>query len=138
MLQKLLLLDQPERFRKAQAFIRAQALPADSVAQLVSSAVLQALLQSGQEPPPGENTAHRLTAASSPSFTLHHRVCAGVSAAERQVFRLSEGGDSLMQLIKLCDEPSLVGLKLLENFNAVPLRDLSCSKMLTLTDTLPI
>ncbi|XP_023811202.1 spatacsin isoform X3 [Oryzias latipes] len=98
-LQKLLLLDQPERFRKAQAFIRAQALPADSVAQLVSSAVLQALLQSGQEPPP---------------------------AAERQVFRLSEGGDSLMQLIKLCDEPSLVGLKLLENFNAVPLRDLSC------------
>uniref|UniRef100_A0A8C7X3Q3 Spatacsin C-terminal domain-containing protein n=1 Tax=Oryzias sinensis TaxID=183150 RepID=A0A8C7X3Q3_9TELE len=86
-LQKLLLLDQPERFRKTQAFIRAQALPADSVAQLVSSAVLQALLQ--------------------------------------QVFRLSEGGDSLMQLIKLCDEPSLVGLKLLENFNAVPLRDLS-------------
>uniref|UniRef100_A0A3P9IS86 SPG11 vesicle trafficking associated, spatacsin n=1 Tax=Oryzias latipes TaxID=8090 RepID=A0A3P9IS86_ORYLA len=101
-LQKLLLLDQPERFRKAQAFIRAQALPADSVAQLVSSAVLQALLQSGQEPPP----------------------------AERQVFRLSEGGDSLMQLIKLCDEPSLVGLKLLENFNAVPLRDLSCVELL--------
>ncbi|XP_024137171.1 spatacsin isoform X1 [Oryzias melastigma] len=98
-LQKLLLLDQPERFRKAQAFIKAQALPADSVAQLVSSAVLQALLQSGQDLSP---------------------------AAERQVFRLSEGRDSLMQLIKLCEEPSLVGLKLLENLNAVPLRDLSC------------
>lgn len=134
MLQKLLLLDQPERFRKAQAFIKAQALPADSVAQLVSSAVLQALLQSGQDLSPGESSAHGLTAAPFPASTPHHCVC--LSAAERQVFRLSEGRDSLMQLIKLCEEPSLVGLKLLENLNAVPLRDLSCSKTLTLPETL--
>uniref|UniRef100_UPI003AAE11C8 spatacsin-like n=1 Tax=Centroberyx gerrardi TaxID=166262 RepID=UPI003AAE11C8 len=97
-LEKLLQSEQPERFRKAQAFIRAQALPADAVAQLLSSAVVQALLASSQEPPP----------------------------ADRQVFRPAEGRDSLVQLIKLCDDPNLVGVKLLENLNAVPLRELSC------------
>lgn len=53
--------------------------------------------------------------------------------AERQVFRPSEGRDSLVQLIKLCDDPNLVGVKLLENLNAVPLRELSCSKTQTHT-----
>nr|XP_046249674.1 spatacsin isoform X2 [Scatophagus argus] len=96
-LEKLLLWDQPERFRKAQAFIKAQGLSADSVAELVSSTVVQALLASTQELP-----------------------------SERQVFRPSEGRDSLVQLIKLCDDPNLVGLKLLENITAVPLRDLNC------------
>ncbi|XP_041651089.1 spatacsin [Cheilinus undulatus] len=96
-LEKLLLSEQPERFRKAQAFIRAQGLSADSVAELVSSAVAQALLTSNQE-----------------------------LQLERQVFRPSEGRDSLVQLIKLCEDPNLVGLKLLENLNTVPLRDLNC------------
>uniref|UniRef100_A0A3B4X4B6 SPG11 vesicle trafficking associated, spatacsin n=1 Tax=Seriola lalandi dorsalis TaxID=1841481 RepID=A0A3B4X4B6_SERLL len=99
-LEMLLLSDQPERFRKAQAFIRAQGLTADAVAELVSSAVVQALLASAQELQPGET--------------------------EKQVFRPAEGRDSLIQLIKLCDDPNLVGIKLLENLNAVPLRDLSC------------
>lgn len=53
-LEKLLLSEQPERFRKAQAFIRAQGLSADSVAELVSSTVVQALLPSTQELQPGE------------------------------------------------------------------------------------
>ncbi|KAM7415261.1 hypothetical protein PAMA_019875 [Pampus argenteus] len=97
-LEKLLLSDQSERFRKAQAFIRAQGFSADAVAELVSSAVVQALLASTQELQP----------------------------AERQVFRLSEGRDSLMQLIKLCDDSNMVGDKLVEKLNSVPLRDLSC------------
>ncbi|XP_067446801.1 spatacsin isoform X2 [Thunnus thynnus] len=96
-LEKLLLSDQSERFRKAQAFIKAQGFSADTVAELVSSAVVQALLASNQELQP-----------------------------EKQVFRPSEGRDSLMQLIKLCDDPNLVGVKLLENLNSVPLRDLNC------------
>ncbi|XP_039988709.1 spatacsin [Xiphias gladius] len=96
-LEMLLLSDQPERFRKAQAFIKAQGLSADTVAELVSSAVVQALLASTQELQP-----------------------------EKQVFRPSEGRDSLIQLIKLCDDPNLVGVKLLENLTDVPLRDLSC------------
>ncbi|XP_028287766.1 spatacsin isoform X2 [Parambassis ranga] len=97
-LEMLLLSDQPERFRKATAFIKAQGLSADSVAKLVSSAVVQALLASTQELQPVDN----------------------------QVFRPSDGRDSLLQLIKLCEDPNLVGLKLLENFNSVPLRDLNC------------
>lgn len=54
-LEKLLLSDQPERFRKAQAFIKAQSLSADTVAELVSSAVVHAHLASTQELQPGEN-----------------------------------------------------------------------------------
>uniref|UniRef100_A0A3Q1GBL6 SPG11 vesicle trafficking associated, spatacsin n=1 Tax=Acanthochromis polyacanthus TaxID=80966 RepID=A0A3Q1GBL6_9TELE len=97
-LEKLLLSDHPERFRKAQAFIKAQRLSADTVAELVSSAVVQAQLACTQELQP----------------------------VEKPVYRPSHGRDSLMQLIKLCDDPNLVGLKLLENLNTVPLRDLSC------------
>ncbi|XP_060932344.1 spatacsin-like [Limanda limanda] len=72
-LELLLQSDQPERFRKAQAFIRAQGLSTDTVAELVSSAVAQALLGSAHD--------------------LH---------TEKQVFR-----HSLLQLIKLCDDPNL-------------------------------
>uniref|UniRef100_A0A3Q3QXR4 Spatacsin C-terminal domain-containing protein n=1 Tax=Monopterus albus TaxID=43700 RepID=A0A3Q3QXR4_MONAL len=98
--EKLLLSDQPERFRKAQAFIRVQGLSADCVAELVSTALVQSLLASTQELQPGET--------------------------EKQIFRPSEGRDSLVQLLKLCEDPNLVGLKLLENLGTVPLRDLSC------------
>ncbi|XP_035497750.2 spatacsin isoform X3 [Scophthalmus maximus] len=97
-LEMLLQSDRPERFRTARAFVRAQGLLADAVAELVSSAVTQALLASAQELQP----------------------------AEKQVFRPSEGRDSLIQLIKLCDDPNLVGVKLLEKLDVVPLRDLSC------------
>lgn len=55
MLQKLLLLEQPDRFRMAKAFIRAQGLGADAVAELVSDAVLQGLLASAQDLQPGES-----------------------------------------------------------------------------------
>lgn len=44
------------------------------------------------------------------------------------MFRPSEGRDSLMQLLKLCEDPNLVGSKLLESLTTVPLRDLNCSK----------
>lgn len=98
-LEKLLLSEQPERFRKARAFIKAQGLSADAVAELISSAVAQALLASTQE--------------------LQH-------VMEKHVYRPLEGRDALVQLIKLCDDPNMVGLKLLENLNTVPLRDLNC------------
>ncbi|KAK7891255.1 hypothetical protein WMY93_023218 [Mugilogobius chulae] len=83
--------------RRAQAFIRAQGLSSESVAQLVSTALVNSLLASTQELQP-----------------------------EHQVFRPSEGRDSLMQLLKLCDDPNLVGNKLLESVTTVPLRDLNC------------
>lgn len=54
MLEQLLLSEQPERFRKAQAFIRAQALSPDCVAELVSAAVVRGLLTSNTTELPEE------------------------------------------------------------------------------------
>uniref|UniRef100_A0A3B3V4R7 Spatacsin C-terminal domain-containing protein n=1 Tax=Poecilia latipinna TaxID=48699 RepID=A0A3B3V4R7_9TELE len=90
-LEKLLLLVQPDRFRMAKTFIKTQGLSADSVAELVSNAVVQGLLAATQELQSGE----------------------------------SRGQESLIQLIRLCEDPNIVGLKLLENLNSVPLRDLN-------------
>uniref|UniRef100_A0A1A8MPB2 Spastic paraplegia 11 n=1 Tax=Nothobranchius pienaari TaxID=704102 RepID=A0A1A8MPB2_9TELE len=97
-LEKLLLLEQPDRFRKAQTFIQARGLSSEAVAKLVSTSVVRALSASTQELQPGE----------------------------KQVFRPSEGPDPWVQLIKLCGDPNSVGLKLLEDLNAVPLWDLNC------------
>uniref|UniRef100_A0A3Q2VXC0 SPG11 vesicle trafficking associated, spatacsin n=1 Tax=Haplochromis burtoni TaxID=8153 RepID=A0A3Q2VXC0_HAPBU len=58
-LEKLLLSEQPERFRKARAFVKAQGLSADAVAELISSAMVQALLASTQELQPGERARLR-------------------------------------------------------------------------------
>lgn len=48
-LRKVLLSQQPERFKKAQAFISVQGLQPDSVAQLITSTVLDGLLASSQD-----------------------------------------------------------------------------------------
>ncbi|KAK1887783.1 Spatacsin [Dissostichus eleginoides] len=96
-LQNLLQSEQPERFRKARAFIKAQSLSAESVSGLLASSLMRALLDSSTELQP-----------------------------ECQVFRPAEGRDSLLSLIKLCDDPNLVGEKLLLNLSCVPLRELSC------------
>lgn len=116
-LEKLLLSDQAERFRKAQAFIRAQGLSSGAVAELVSSAIVQVLLATGQEPPPGEDGRRR----------LQRGVCNGKPPNICVCVCPSEGRGSLVQLIKLCDDPTLVGLKLLEQLSSVSLRDMSCS-----------
>lgn len=54
-LEQLLLSEQPDRFQKAQTFIRAQGLGPDAVAELVSSALVQALTPSSQDLQPGES-----------------------------------------------------------------------------------
>ena len=54
MLCKVLLSQQPDRYKKAQAFIGVQNLPPEAVAQIVSAAVVQGLLADGQEKEPGE------------------------------------------------------------------------------------
>ncbi|XP_077424226.1 spatacsin isoform X2 [Vanacampus margaritifer] len=96
-LEKLLLCDHPERFRNAQMFIRAQSFSADVVAELVAATLVRAK----------QEHAHQMQ-------------------TERQVIRPSEGRDSLVQLITLCEDPNLVGLKVLEKLKSVPLRELSC------------
>ncbi|XP_061620958.1 spatacsin isoform X2 [Phyllopteryx taeniolatus] len=97
-LEKLLLRDHPERFRNAQMFIRAQSFSADVVAAMVAAALVRAKQ---------EQHAHQMQ-------------------SERQAFRPAEGRDSLVQLITLCEDPNLVGLKVLEKLKGVPLRDLGC------------
>ncbi|XP_019712775.1 spatacsin isoform X1 [Hippocampus comes] len=96
-LERLLLCDHPERFRNAQMFIRAQNFSADVVAELVATTLVRAT----------KAHAHQMQ-------------------TERQVIRPSEGRESLIQLITLCEDPNLVGLKVLEKLETVPLRELSC------------
>uniref|UniRef100_A0A3P8X7B3 SPG11 vesicle trafficking associated, spatacsin n=1 Tax=Cynoglossus semilaevis TaxID=244447 RepID=A0A3P8X7B3_CYNSE len=106
-LEALLQSEQPERFRKAQVFIRAQGLSPDCVAQLVCSAVTRSLLTPS---PTSTPTTQELQT--------------------RLVFRPSEGRDSLIQLIRLCEDPNLVGARLMEELGTVSLRDLSCVELL--------
>lgn len=54
-LQKVLLSQQPERYKKAQAFISVQGLKPESVAQLITSTVLDGLLASSQDRETGNN-----------------------------------------------------------------------------------
>ncbi|MED6294906.1 hypothetical protein CHARACLAT_025847, partial [Characodon lateralis] len=96
-LKNLLMLKQPDRFRMAKTFIKAQGLSADTVAELVSDALVQGLLASTQELQPGE----------------------------KQIFRPSDGQESLIQLIRLCEDSNIVGLKLMEYLHNVPLRNLN-------------
>ncbi|XP_057692628.1 spatacsin [Corythoichthys intestinalis] len=96
-LEKLLLCDHPERLRNAQMFIRAQRFSADITAELVAATLVRAK----------QEQAHLMQ-------------------TERHVLRPLEGRDSLVQLITLCEDPNLVGLKVLEKLQSIPLRDLSC------------
>ncbi|CAB1323584.1 unnamed protein product [Coregonus sp. 'balchen'] len=79
---KVLLSQQPERYKKAQAFISVQGLQPDTVAQLVSTAVVQGLLASAQDR----------------------------ETAEKQMFSPAEGRESFLQLAKLCGDPNLSDL----------------------------
>nr|XP_043872735.1 spatacsin-like [Solea senegalensis] len=121
-LEMLLLSDQPERFRKAQAFIRAQGLSADTVAQLVSSAVAHTLLASStQDLQPGEN--RRLVFGKSVYLLLNDSillncVCVCVCVCETGVHSQRADFDPTDQIKS--DDPN--GIKLMENINTVPLR----------------
>ncbi|KAM4619363.1 spatacsin isoform 2-T2 [Polymixia lowei] len=96
MLEEVLRSSQPDRFKRAQAFIRAQGLQPDSVAQLVSSAVAQGLQAAAQD-----------------------------LQSDRHIYKPSEGKDAFVQLARLCGDPNLVGLRLLNLIPTLPLTDLA-------------
>ncbi|CAM4733726.1 unnamed protein product [Leuciscus chuanchicus] len=96
-LKKVLLSHQSDRYKKAQAFISVQGLEPDAVARLVSSAVLEGLLASAQDGEPGQ----------------------------RLMFGPADGKEAFLQLAKLCGDPNLVGVKLLDSIPTVPLSELS-------------
>ncbi|XP_010159543.1 PREDICTED: spatacsin, partial [Eurypyga helias] len=87
---------QPDRCRKAQAFITTQALQPETVAELVAEEIMQELLASSE----GKGQKQVLNAA-----------------AESQAF---------LQLAKLCQDHTLVGMKLLDRVASVPRGELAC------------
>uniref|UniRef100_A0A8C1YXW8 SPG11 vesicle trafficking associated, spatacsin n=1 Tax=Cyprinus carpio TaxID=7962 RepID=A0A8C1YXW8_CYPCA len=98
-LRKVLLSQQVDRYKRAQAFISVQGLQPDAVARLVSTAVLEGLLASAQE---GET-------------------------GERLMYGPADGRETFLQLAKLCGDPNLVGTKLMDSIPTVPLSELSCT-----------
>ncbi|MBN3304791.1 SPTCS protein, partial [Amia calva] len=98
-LRKVLLSPQPDRYRKARAFISVQSLPPETVAELLCTEVLQGLLAAAQES----------------------------EMAEIQIYNPSEGKEAFLQLAKLCGDPNLVGTKLLDNLSRLPPGELSCT-----------
>ncbi|XP_006883263.1 PREDICTED: spatacsin [Elephantulus edwardii] len=96
-LRAILASQQPDRCKQAQAFISTQGLKPDTVAELVAEEVTRELLTSS------EGTGHK------PMFS---------PAEESQTF---------LQLTMLCQDRTLVGMKLLEKISSVPHGKLSCT-----------
>ncbi|XP_074091393.1 spatacsin isoform X2 [Macrotis lagotis] len=96
-LQAILSSQQPDRCKRAQAFITTQGLTADKVADLVAEEVMQELLATSAEK--GQK------AASSPA----------------------KEGLMFLQLTALCQDRTLVGMKLLDKISSVPPGELSCT-----------
>ncbi|XP_072554574.1 spatacsin isoform X1 [Paramormyrops kingsleyae] len=95
---KVLLSQQPDRYKKAQAFIAVQSLGAEVVAELVSKAVIQGLLASEE-----------------------------VGSGEKQIYSPTEGREAFLQLARLCGDPNLVGTMLLDHIPSMPLVELACT-----------
>ncbi|NXQ57464.1 SPTCS protein, partial [Anthoscopus minutus] len=86
----------PERGRRAQAFITCQGLPPATVASLLAQQITQELLASAQ------------------------------GKGQKQVWNPAVESQALLQLAKLCQDHTLVGMKLLDKISSVPRGELSC------------
>ncbi|XP_065544877.1 spatacsin isoform X2 [Lathamus discolor] len=87
---------QPERCKKAQAFITTQALQPSTVAELVAEEIMQELLASSE------------------------------GRGQKQVVNPAAESQAFLQLAKLCQDHTLVGMKLLDKISSVPRGELSC------------
>ncbi|NWU83240.1 SPTCS protein, partial [Onychorhynchus coronatus] len=86
----------PQRGRRAQAFITCQGLPPAAVAQLLAQDITQQLLAAAQ--PKGQ----------------------------KQVLNPAVESQAFLELAKLCQDHTLVGMKLLDKIASVPRGELSC------------
>ncbi|NWH91884.1 SPTCS protein, partial [Aegithalos caudatus] len=86
----------PERGRRAQAFISCQGLPPATVAPLLAQQITQELLASAQ------------------------------GKGQKQVWNPAVESQALLQLAKLCQDHTLVGMELLERIPSVPCGELWC------------
>ncbi|KAL9837567.1 LOW QUALITY PROTEIN: spatacsin-like [Geothlypis trichas] len=86
----------PERGRRAQAFIACQGLPPATVAPLLAQQITLELLASAQ------------------------------GKGQKQAWNPAVESQELLQLAKLCQDHTLVGMKLLDKISSVPCGELSC------------
>ncbi|XP_014808205.1 PREDICTED: spatacsin [Calidris pugnax] len=86
----------PDRARKAQAFVATQGLQPDTVAELVAEEITQELLASSE------------------------------GKGQKQALNPAAESQALLQLAKLCQDHTLVGMKLLGRISSVPRGELSC------------
>ncbi|NXI16377.1 SPTCS protein, partial [Irena cyanogastra] len=86
----------PERGRRAQAFIACQGLPPATVAPLLAQQITQELLASAQ------------------------------GKGQKQAWNPAVESQELLQLAKLCQDHTLVGMQLLDKISSVPRGELSC------------
>ncbi|NXL62868.1 SPTCS protein, partial [Chordeiles acutipennis] len=87
---------QPDRCRRAQAFITTQRLQPATVAELVAEQILQELLASSE------------------------------GKGQKQVVNPTAESQVFLQLARLCQDRTLVGMKLLDKISSVPRGELSC------------
>ncbi|KAM5179031.1 spatacsin isoform 3-T3 [Callospermophilus lateralis] len=97
MLRAILSSQQPDRCKRAQAFISTQGLKPNTVAELVAEEVTRELLT------PSEGTGHK------------------------QMFSPAEENQTFLQLTMLCQDRTLLGMKLLDKISSVPHGELSCT-----------
>ncbi|XP_058397460.1 spatacsin isoform X5 [Diceros bicornis minor] len=97
MLRTILASQQPDRCKRAEAFISTQGLKPDTVAELVAEEVTRELLT------PSEGAGHK------------------------QIFSPAEESQTFLQLTTLCQDRTLVGMKLLDKISSVPHGELSCT-----------
>ncbi|NXI39236.1 SPTCS protein, partial [Galbula dea] len=95
-LQAILGSQQAERCRRAQAFITTQGLQPETVAELVAEEIMQELLASSE------------------------------GKGQKQAWNPAAEGQAFLQLARLCQDHTLVGMKLLEKVSSVPRGQLSC------------
>ncbi|KAJ6662923.1 hypothetical protein lerEdw1_011127 [Lerista edwardsae] len=97
-LRVILSSQRPDRCRKAQAFITTQGLDPETVAELVAEEVTRELL-----------------APSSGQGRQNH------------ILNPAEESQAFLQLAKLCQDHTLVGMKLLDKISSVPAGELACT-----------
>ncbi|XP_035756927.1 spatacsin isoform X3 [Egretta garzetta] len=96
-LRAILSSHQPDRCRKAQAFVTTQGLQPETVAELVAEEIVQELLASSEG-----------------------------KGGQKHVLNPAAESQAFLQLAKLCQDHTLVGMKLLDKISSVPCGELSC------------
>ncbi|XP_078386233.1 spatacsin isoform X1 [Cetorhinus maximus] len=96
-LREVLSSQRSDRYKKAQAFITTQGLKPEAVAALIADEVVQASLSSAE------------------------------AKGVRQIYNPIDGKEAFLQLAKLCQDPILVGTKLLDKISSIPNGELECT-----------